>query len=258
MNAGLDPVFGTQIRQFNQSPEAGMVVGEENADFVQITLPREVVGAGRVGATVRLGAVVATPVSTASGVRLALDTAFHGTDLMSRGPDAWALRPIEVVLGEASLLDRDGDGLEEERERVLGTDPDHPDTDRDGLLDGWENQFGLDPRQASGADGADGDIDSDGFSNLEEFRSGTDPRDARPTFRASVRRVGVELRLTWQATIGRRYAIEAAAQLPGPFETLSLVGLPKVAEKSWESVRLDVSTSVQGYRWYRVRDLGRP
>jgi len=35
-------------------------------------------------------------------------------------------------------VDRDDDGLSEAEESFFGTDPDHPDTDRDGLLDGWE------------------------------------------------------------------------------------------------------------------------
>jgi len=255
LNAGLEPAFGSQIRQFNQSPETGLVVGEENANFIQISVAREWIGAGRVGASVRLAAVVATPISTTTGVRLVLDTAFHGAELKPIGPEAWVLRPIEIVLGESSLADRDGDGLEEERERILGTDPDHPDTDRDGLLDGWEIQFGLDPRQATGMDGADGDVDSDGYSNLEEFRSGTNPRDASPTFRASVHRRGTELRLTWQATVGRRYAIEAATRLPGPFEAVPLGGFPKVAENPREAVRLEPSFLAQGYRWYRIREL---
>jgi hypothetical protein len=34
--------------------------------------------------------------------------------------------------------DRDGDGLTNEVEKRLGTDPNNPDTDGDGLLDGWE------------------------------------------------------------------------------------------------------------------------
>ena len=36
------------------------------------------------------------------------------------------------------INDRDGDGLTNEVEKRLGTDPNNPDTDGDGLLDGWE------------------------------------------------------------------------------------------------------------------------
>ena len=37
-----------------------------------------------------------------------------------------------------NIDDRDGDGLTNEVEKRLGTDPNNPDTDGDGLLDGWE------------------------------------------------------------------------------------------------------------------------
>jgi hypothetical protein len=39
---------------------------------------------------------------------------------------------------EAGVADRDGDGLTDAEEGLLGTDPDNPDTDGDGLPDGWE------------------------------------------------------------------------------------------------------------------------
>ena len=38
----------------------------------------------------------------------------------------------------AAAADGDGDGLADTVERQLGTDPANPDTDGDGLLDGWE------------------------------------------------------------------------------------------------------------------------
>ncbi len=50
-----------------------------------------------------------------------------------------------------------------------------PDSDGDGLPDGWEIQFGLDPYSASGNNGADGDPDGDGLTNLEEWALETNP-----------------------------------------------------------------------------------
>lgn len=49
-----------------------------------------------------------------------------------------------------------------------GAYPGH-DTDGDGLPDGWEVDYNLDPRQASGANGYYGDPDSDGLVNVEEY-----------------------------------------------------------------------------------------
>ena len=55
----------------------------------------------------------------------------------------------------------------------MGTDPHNPDTDGDGLPDGWETDHRLDPLTNDAAD----DPDGDGFSNAEEFAAGTDPQD---------------------------------------------------------------------------------
>jgi hypothetical protein len=50
------------------------------------------------------------------------------------------------------------------------------DADGDGLLDEWEERFGLSAQSAIGDDGAGGDPDGDGLSNLEEFQAGSHPR----------------------------------------------------------------------------------
>ena len=55
--------------------------------------------------------------------------------------------------------DDDGDGLIDE-------DVNGWDTDGDGMDDGWEIAFGLDPTDGTGDDGAYGDPDDDGLLNL--------------------------------------------------------------------------------------------
>ena len=50
------------------------------------------------------------------------------------------------------------------------------DTDADGLPNEWETKYGLNPNDASDADG---DLDGDGFTNAEEFAAKTDPSDAK-------------------------------------------------------------------------------
>ena len=49
------------------------------------------------------------------------------------------------------------------------------DTDGDGLPDLWEVEVGLDPRAATGANGAEGDPDDDELNNRQEFAQKTDP-----------------------------------------------------------------------------------
>ncbi len=53
----------------------------------------------------------------------------------------------------------------------LGLDPSRSDTDGDGLPDGWEVAFDLNPRQND----ASLDIDGDGLTNLDEYQHGTNP-----------------------------------------------------------------------------------
>ncbi|MEM1180815.1 MAG: carboxypeptidase regulatory-like domain-containing protein, partial [Acidobacteriota bacterium] len=106
---------------------------------------------------------------------------------------------LNGVTTEALLftLDSDYDGLGDEEEVSLGTDPFNPDTDGDGLGDGDEIDLGADPLDADSdgdgmpdgyevdrgfdpTDAADGvlDADLDGLNNADEFVAGSDPLDA--------------------------------------------------------------------------------
>jgi hypothetical protein len=78
-------------------------------------------------------------------------------------------------LPDASQADNDGDGLTDPRERQLLTQLYHWDSDGDGMADGWEDRYNLDPRSATGSNGAAADIDGDGLINGMEYRWGTNP-----------------------------------------------------------------------------------
>jgi formylglycine-generating enzyme required for sulfatase activity len=69
--------------------------------------------------------------------------------------------------------DPDKDGLTNIQEFEAKTDPKNKDTDNDGMDDGWEVQYGLDPKSALDASQ---DADGDGLTNLQEFQAKTDPR----------------------------------------------------------------------------------
>ncbi len=69
--------------------------------------------------------------------------------------------------------DDDGDGLSNADEyNTYGTAPGNPDTDGDGMPDGWEFQYGFNPLNP--ADGSS-DYDGDGVSNAVEYLQGRDP-----------------------------------------------------------------------------------
>ncbi|MBL8627665.1 MAG: thrombospondin type 3 repeat-containing protein, partial [Myxococcales bacterium] len=59
--------------------------------------------------------------------------------------------------------DRDGDGLGDAEEGFLGTDPDDPDTDDDGVVDGAEPNFACDGDHDGAINALDPDSDNDGL-----------------------------------------------------------------------------------------------
>ena len=99
----------------------------------------------------------------------------------------------------AQLVDSDGDGLSDDYEKMIGTDPLNPDTDGDGLGDGVEVKMGLDPltpnvitscnpnldtdqdklndceERVLGTDSCVADTDGDGLPDFIEFMSQTNP-----------------------------------------------------------------------------------
>lgn len=255
LDSGLAAVEGATVRQFNRSPEAAPVYGEENADFMIVELPREVLGAARVGATLQVGAVVVTPVTDGAGVRLNPDTAYVGRSLVVDGEGRWGMEPVEVSLAEVPPLDRDGDGLSETREAELGTDADHPDTDRDGLPDGWEVAQRLDPLSGLGAMGGEGDPDADGYVNREEYLSSTSPWEPARGFRMRMQRQAGSVRVDWQSMVGRQYDVEVAVRMPGGFSSAGLSGFPRRATGTNEGAVIPLSVGEGRAMWYRVREV---
>jgi len=78
------------------------------------------------------------------------------------------LRQMNAVLDQIILTDKDLDGLTDEEEIKLGTNPNNPDTDGDGIMDKDEiDLWKTNPLKA--------DTDGDGMVDGEEARRGTDP-----------------------------------------------------------------------------------
>lgn len=92
-----------------------------------------------------------------------------------------------------------------------------PDTDRDGLPDPWESQWGLSPNLATDAAL---DADGDRSSNLAEFLAGTDPRDPASALR--LEGLGWEANGVWfgfQAISNRTYTVDFTDNLTAPVWT---------------------------------------
>jgi len=71
-----------------------------------------------------------------------------------------------------ATTDQDGDGLSYGIEFYINTQPQDWDSDNDGLPDGWEWQYGLDPLSSAGVNGSTGDPDLDALTNLNEYLFG--------------------------------------------------------------------------------------
>ena len=88
--------------------------------------------------------------------------------------------PLEFDFEIDPEMDSDEDGLPDYIEKEIGSDRYNPDTDGDGLPDGYEYfTLATDPKKVdtddNGISDADEDFDEDGLSNLEEYNLGTDP-----------------------------------------------------------------------------------
>ena len=104
-------------------------------------------GAFASGITPAADSYSAVPHMAWDGIHLASPTATNGQSLLGRTVVAHSLATNPIGMGAT------------------------PPTD-------WDNEYNLDPRSATGSNGAAADIDGDGLSNLDESRHGTNPNSA--------------------------------------------------------------------------------
>ncbi len=88
------------------------------------------------------------------------------------------------------------------------------DSDGDGIPDGWELFYGLNPS----ANDAAQDPDGDGVDNLHEYIAHTNPVLAQSVLRMTgIQTLGGGYLLMWQSVLGLTYRIESAPNPRGPW-----------------------------------------
>jgi hypothetical protein len=229
LNATLDDAAGVHIQQFNRSPQAGAVVYEQTADFIEISIPYATLGGLRPGDTVKLGVVVAGDGFDPATQHQRLDSAFLGIAMTGSGTHGVVLTGVRVQL--AADPDRDGDGLPND----------------------WELANGLNPDSAAGDDGATGDPDHDGATNLQEYLAGTNPQDPQSVLRLSITPLdGSQMLINWRTEAGLRYQLEAADDLDAGFQLFGGTSFPRTAAGDSDSF---IDGNAKGTRVFRIKRL---
>lgn len=188
----LPPGEATAI-QFTASPRRGPFFGGEfHYPFTTVVQSAEKESQHLQGAVQARGILpvwVLAPVLVACLAVLCASAFFFSRDRLqasSATQTAAANQTAAAVIGE---VDTDGDGLTDQAEIELGSDPNNPDTDGDGLRDGEESQLGTDLLSTDsdgdgvpdgdevqrGTNPSDPDTDGDGLADGNEIQSGSDP-----------------------------------------------------------------------------------
>jgi hypothetical protein len=116
----------------------------------------------------------------------------------------------------------------------------------DGLPDSWWTQYAVPPDERVAA----ADRDSDGFTNAQEHALGTDPTSRASTFRVtSIRNDGSTTTVEWSAVAGKKYRLQATADLSG--SSWVDVGAEVTAVQGADSA--SAGHSAAGSHFYRVR-----
>jgi hypothetical protein len=161
------------------------------------------------------------------------------------------LEGVAVQLATAQYPDQDGDGLADEDEQSRGTDPTQADSDHDGMADGWEVLYALNPLVRDETS----DADADGLVNGMEFRAGTDPRNAQSRLAAQINRAADgRMRFTWSSVAGKKYRVQYRDTFSEPFHDVTDANLPIVAQSSVSIYWIDFSPDQnKPTRYYRVQ-----
>ncbi len=238
----LKPIPNTRIQQFDHSPLTHRKPNEQNANLIEIAIPKEAAGLNRLTGSphIKLAAIVGTLTEIQDQPRIQFDSGYLAANSIDT-PEGRILSPTRFQLQPNP--DRDFDGLANDEEALHRTDPENPDSDGDQLPDGWEVANELSPILSVGNDAGQGDPDGDNASNLAEYEAGTDPRDPTSLLRLTATHLGEGIvRLSWQAQPGIRYVLESSSRSDLPFQPI----------QQWVPAKNAASTQLEHF------DLGPP
>lgn len=138
--------------------------------------------AAQAGSQETLDVYSKTNLTEASWSHLAeVDVNVAAESVLAAIPFDWLGYPSSAFFRVGTRLDTDCDGLPDSFELLASlTNPTQPDSDGDGMNDGWEiahAALGYDPLSANtnGLLAASSDLDFDGISNYQEAQIGTNP-----------------------------------------------------------------------------------
>ncbi|HTI70961.1 MAG TPA: metallophosphoesterase, partial [Candidatus Limnocylindria bacterium] len=100
LGKSFKPVHDARLQQYNQSPQELPDPAEQNADFIEIALPRESLPGLKDGAVLQIAGVAGAATDTARSIRF-FDTGFLGESLSGYGMAKTTITPIKIRLPEA-------------------------------------------------------------------------------------------------------------------------------------------------------------
>ena len=128
------------------------------------------------------------------------------------------------------------------------------DSDEDGLPDWWEEENGLDPHNASGSQGAQGEPSNDGISNMEKFILGLDPNESGHRPFPNVAGVGGGVQVTFPTIKNREYRVVYTANPTGTWFPASSYMIGTGDSMTWTDTGETTGShpDLAGQRFYRV------
>jgi 1,4-alpha-glucan branching enzyme len=119
------------------------------------------------------------------------------------------------------------------------------DSDGDGLLNGWEQQYFGDPLFAVATD----DDDGDGANNLQEQAAGTNPNSSGSVLKfTDIQSAGTNVTLRWIGGQSVRQVVQQAGNATGPWSPIFTNPPPTAITNS-----LTISNAVNSARFYRLQ-----